>query len=73
MADGGVCYDLAYSEKPTAFVQWGIRAGAARSVDGIGMLIEQAADAFELWRGIRPQTAAVIAGYEQRHAHHQAI
>ncbi|MBM3203764.1 shikimate dehydrogenase [Candidatus Woesearchaeota archaeon] len=73
VAEGSICYDLAYSAKPTAFVQWGIRAGAARSVDGIGMLVEQAADAFELWRGVRPHTAAVIAGFRQKQTHNPAI
>jgi shikimate dehydrogenase len=57
---GGCCYDLAYGMKPTPFVRWGLDAGAAVSVDGIGMLIEQAAEAFFIWRGIRPETRPVI-------------
>ncbi|MBS1211403.1 MAG: shikimate 5-dehydrogenase [Proteobacteria bacterium] len=57
----GCCYDLAYGTEPTPFVQWGERIGAARSVDGIGMLVEQAAEAFRVWRGIYPETAPVIA------------
>jgi shikimate dehydrogenase len=47
--------------EPTAFVRWGLEQGARLSVDGIGMLVEQAAEAFHLWRGIRPDTAPVIA------------
>ena len=57
---GGACYDLAYGSTPTAFVRWGQSIGAALSVDGIGMLVEQAAEAFGLWRGVRPETRSVI-------------
>ncbi len=57
---GGVCYDLAYGNQPTAFVRWGLGVGARLSVDGIGMLVEQAAEAFFIWRGKRPQTCPVI-------------
>lgn len=58
---GAACYDLAYGSEPTAFVRWGEQAGAALSVDGVGMLVEQAAEAFLLWRGVRPDTGPVIA------------
>jgi shikimate dehydrogenase len=61
LACDGACYDLAYGREPTAFVRWGLEQGARLSVDGIGMLVEQAAEAFHLWRGIRPDTAPVIA------------
>jgi shikimate dehydrogenase len=61
LAQDGACYDLAYGREPTAFVRWGLEQGARLSVDGIGMLVEQAAEAFHLWRGIRPDTAPVIA------------
>lgn len=57
---GGCCYDLAYGSQPTPFVAWGHSHGASISVDGIGMLVEQAAEAFLLWRGIRPRTGPVI-------------
>lgn len=56
----GVCYDLAYSNKPTAFVRWGLEHDAAKSVDGLGMLVEQAAEAFLIWRGVLPNTAPVL-------------
>ena len=56
-----VCYDLAYRESATAFVQWAQRQGAARAVMGLGMLVEQAAESFLLWRGLRPDTAPVVA------------
>ncbi len=54
------CYDMMYSNKPTAFVHWGNEHGAKYSVDGLGMLVEQAAESFELWRGVKPETSAVI-------------
>lgn len=56
-----VCYDLAYRESATAFVQWAQGQGAARAVMGLGMLVEQAAESFLLWRGLRPDTAPVLA------------
>ncbi len=55
------CYDLMYADTDTAFVQWAKKQGARLSVDGLGMLVEQAAESFALWRGIRPATAAIIA------------
>lgn len=61
LATGGWCYDLMYGDLPTAFVRWGLEQGAARAVDGLGMLVEQAAESFFLWRGVRPRTAEVIA------------
>jgi shikimate dehydrogenase len=61
LAEGGVCYDLAYGNKPTAFVLWGMDHEARKSLDGLGMLVEQAAEAFFLWRKIRPKTQPVIS------------
>jgi shikimate dehydrogenase len=58
---GGVCYDMVYSDRPTPFACWGLVHGAAVSVDGLGMLVEQAAESFYLWRGLRPQCGPVIA------------
>lgn len=54
------CYDMMYNTEPTAFVRWGKEQGAVQSVDGLGMLVEQAAESFTLWRGVRPETAPVI-------------
>lgn len=61
LADGGWCYDMMYAAEPTPFVRWGLAQGAPVSLDGLGMLVEQAAESFYLWRGVRPQTAEVIA------------
>lgn len=57
---GGSCYDLAYGNEPTAFVHWGHENQAKNSLDGLGMLVEQAAEAFFIWHGIRPDTLPVI-------------
>jgi len=55
-----VCYDLSYGLTPTPFSLWAIEHGAAKSVMGWGMLVEQAAESFHIWRGIRPDTASVL-------------
>jgi shikimate dehydrogenase len=62
---GAVCYDMMYSQEPTAFVRWGQEHGAAASLDGLGMLVEQAAESFRIWRGVRPDTAPVLAMLRQ--------
>ncbi|MBT8099302.1 MAG: shikimate dehydrogenase [Gammaproteobacteria bacterium] len=54
------CYDLSYGLKPTPFSAWARERGAAQSVMGWGMLVEQAAESFHIWRGIRPDTAPVL-------------
>lgn len=54
-----VCYDMAYGQSDTAFVHWAREHGAARAYTGMGMLIEQAAESFYLWRGLRPNTTTV--------------
>lgn len=60
LAQGGWTYDMLYGMEPTAFVEWGRARGAARALDGLGMLVEQAAESFRLWRGVQPDTASVI-------------
>ena len=51
------CYDLIYSDEDTPFIQWAKNNHAKNIKDGFGMLLEQAAEAFYLWRGKRPDTA----------------
>ncbi len=57
---GARCYDLLYAPTQTVFSGWALSHGAAWAVDGLGMLLEQAAAAFELWRGVRPATAGLL-------------
>jgi len=61
-----VCYDLAYGRSAMAFVKWAQAFGCARALQGLGMLVEQAAESFEIWRGVRPATAHVLAALKER-------
>ncbi|MBS3963918.1 MAG: shikimate dehydrogenase [Methylomonas sp.] len=69
LRDNASCYDLAYADRPTAFMDWSHRHGARLALDGLGMLAEQAAEAFYIWRNIRPETATVIAYLNQQRQH----
>ncbi len=60
-AADGLAYELAYGKGLTPFLRLAQNAGVKRLADGVGMLVEQAAEAFEWWRGVRPQTSPVIA------------
>ena len=54
------CYDLVYGSSDTPFVTWAKSHGAARAVQGWGMLVEQAAESFAIWRGVRPDTKQLL-------------
>jgi shikimate dehydrogenase len=60
ITDQTYCYDLSYGLTATPFSVWARDNGAAHSVMGWGMLVEQAAESFHIWRGIRPNTAPVL-------------
>jgi len=59
-APGCLAYELAYGKGMTPFLRLARSAGARQLADGVGMLVEQAAEAFAWWRGVRPETGAVI-------------
>ena len=54
-----ICYDLSYSMTNTPFCAWAMENGAGKTYQGWGMLVEQAAESFQIWRGVRPETASV--------------
>lgn len=60
-AAGSLAYDMMYGTGLTPFINWARGQGAGLTTDGLGMLIEQAAESFFVWRGIRPRTATVFA------------
>ena len=55
-----LAYDMMYGAAAQPFLQWAVRHGAAAR-DGLGMLVEQAAESFLVWRGVRPPSAQVLA------------
>jgi len=58
--DNACAYDMMYAADPTVFMKWAIQHGAANVFDGLGMLVEQAAESFNLWRGVQPEVKPVI-------------
>lgn len=61
-----LCYDMVYGAGAASFLDWARACGAARCADGLGMLVEQAAAAFRIWRGSAPETAPVLAQLRAR-------
>jgi shikimate dehydrogenase len=68
VSGGTVCYDMAYRVGATPFTRWAQQCGARIVAQGWGMLVEQAAVSFELWRGVRPRTAPVLEALRARAA-----
>jgi shikimate dehydrogenase len=60
LAPHALVLDMVYGAEPTPFMNWASARGAARVADGLGMLVEQAAESFYLWRGVMPRTVPVI-------------
>jgi shikimate dehydrogenase len=65
VGEESICYDMAYGRGHTPFTLWAKSLHAARTTKGWGMLVEQAAEAFLLWRGIRPDTAPAMEALAQ--------
>jgi shikimate dehydrogenase len=63
-----LCYDMAYSKGDTPFLKWAREHGCPHAVQGWGMIVEQAAESFQLWRGVRPQTGPVLDALRERAA-----
>jgi shikimate dehydrogenase len=65
LREGGLALDMMYGPAAAGFLQWATQHGA-QARDGLGMLVEQAAEAFHLWRGVTPETAPVLAALRAR-------
>ena len=63
---GAFCYDMMYGQNAMKFIDWAIENHATAAVDGLGMLVEQAAESFNIWRNVRPATGAIIELLKQR-------
>ena len=65
-AEGALAYDMMYGRDPTRFMRAALADSAARAADGLGMLVEQAAESFTLWRGVRPDSSPVLAALRRQ-------
>lgn len=63
---GGFAYDMAYGNKPTVFINWAKANGCSKTIDGLGMLVGQAAVAFSIWRKVQPTTANVLTNLREQ-------
>jgi len=61
IAQATCCYDMAYSAEPTCFIAWANNLGVKHTIDGLGMLIGQAAESFRVWRGVKPETKTLLS------------
>ncbi|WP_439134309.1 shikimate dehydrogenase [Pseudomaricurvus sp.] len=66
LGEDAVCYDMMYGAEPTVFMQWAKQQGAKDIADGLGMLVGQAAEAFYVWRGVKPQVKPVITSLRKQ-------
>lgn len=66
LIEGACCYDMMYGAEPTVFLRWAEAHGAQQTADGLGMLVGQAAEAFYLWRHIRPEVVPVITAMRRQ-------
>ena len=62
---GALCYDMFYGQGQTPFLRWAAEQDAAYCIDGLGMLVEQAAESFFIWRNVKPNTAKVLAALKE--------
>ena len=60
VVNDSICYDMVYGAEPTAFLSWCTHNGAKQTIDGLGMLVGQAAESFCIWRGVKPNSTPVI-------------
>lgn len=60
LGESTICYDLSYGSGETPFTRWAREHGAGRAITGWGMLVEQAAESFRIWRGLRPDTGPIL-------------
>jgi len=60
ISKSSICYDLSYNSSPTQFMLWAMKNGANIAIQGWGMLIEQAAESYLIWKKIRPDTSAIL-------------
>ena len=61
LTERSCCYDMVYGSEPTVVMRWAARHAAWAVADGLGMLVEQAAESFYLWRRARPESGPVIS------------